>query len=116
MPDSQGRPSNNDGKVYVTQTARTWPKAPAPWFDSSNTTYLVCPRCENTWMGVIVSEGPFIQLFCPQCGFAWGPMEMHKPQMTNSVAARIGMELATPGEFQSIESEFDLPPGEAPED
>lgn len=110
MPDAKGNPQDHEGIVYVTQTARTWPKAPSPWFDSTNATYLECPRCSNNFMGVIVGDGPFIQLFCPQCGFAWGPMEMHKPQMTDVVAAVLGMDTSN-ARFNTIESDMDLTPG-----
>jgi hypothetical protein len=114
MPDSKGNPKDNEGIVFVTQRARSWPKAPRPWFNPDAATYLACPRCSNTWMGVIVSDRPFIQLFCPQCGFAWGPMEMHKPQMTDSVAADMGMPTST--KLQAIEEEMDLGKDEVPDE
>ena len=111
MPRSDGNPRDNEGVLYVANGARSWPMAPRPWFNPDAAAMLVCPRCGNNAFGVIVSNRPFIQIFCPDCQFAWGPMEMHKPQMTNSVALDLGMGLALPSEFNTIEAEMDLRPG-----
>lgn len=113
MPDRRGNPSDNEGKIFVAGAQR-WPMAPSPWFDKHHATYLECPSCHNTWVGVIVSSGPFIQLFCPKCGFAWGPMEMHKPQMTESAASRMGIKAV--GKVNIIEEDFDLDKKDLPDE
>lgn len=112
MPDSHGNPSNNEDIVYVSGK-RAWPLAPRPWFDREATSILQCPRCSNISFGVIVSDRPFIQIFCPDCQFAWGPMEMHKPQMTDSVAIDMGMTPAV--KLQQMQEDMDIPNSELPE-
>lgn len=110
MPDRLGNPSDNEGVTYVAN--RPWPMAPRPWFAGPDTPHVACPRCHNPWFGVLASDRPFIQIFCPKCSFAWGPMEIHKPQMTDSVAHDMGMKTAV----KAIQEDMDIPLSELPDE
>lgn len=112
MPDANGNPQDNEGRIYVAGNRR-WPLAPRPWFPAGrDTPHVKCPQCHNEWMGILVSTGPFIQIFCPNCKFAWGPMEMHKPQMTEAVAKEMGI---TGRVMHNIGTDIDIPLSELPE-
>ena len=111
MPDARGNPVDNEGRIFVAGNQR-WPLAPRPWFQEGlDTPHLQCPNCHNDWVGILVSTGPFIQIFCPECSFAWGPMEMHKPQMTEAVAREMGIAGAP---VRPITEDIDIPNVELP--
>jgi predicted RNA-binding Zn-ribbon protein involved in translation (DUF1610 family) len=108
MPDALGRPRDNEGRLFVAR-ARRMPFPDALHF-GNEAALLHCPDCgrEEVRIAASTNNDPFIQIGC-KCGFAWMPMQMQKAAMTNSVARRMGIQPATPHDFTTIETDFDVP-------
>jgi hypothetical protein len=113
MPDSKGRPQDNEGRVYrpiahpdsdLGRVVRDYYTAP---------TINACPACGSVNYHLI-AEGadkgsPYVIFRCAgrKCGAFAGPFELHKPQMTEAQARRIGLYLPT--QEPTIDVELDLP-------